>query len=200
VSALKKNPKADAEHLNALAARTSDPAVKDAIESAAWNLDGVTGDETARRRATLEQLANSHRILHDGGNAAGAEKVAQVIAGYGGKLHGPAVGETVEGNGRYYDMPAGSFTGDKLTVKRQPVVHTDAQGREFVASKGELTSGTAAATGVDTGTAGGNTTPTQGGSAMNANAGGGAPPNSLTISLTWATGTLGGTNYQESIG
>jgi hypothetical protein len=28
----------------------------------------------------------------------------------------------------------------------------------------------------------------------------GAPPNSLTISLTWATGTLGGTNYQESIG
>jgi len=28
----------------------------------------------------------------------------------------------------------------------------------------------------------------------------GAPPSDLTISLTWATGTLGGTNYQESIG
>jgi hypothetical protein len=28
----------------------------------------------------------------------------------------------------------------------------------------------------------------------------GAPPSTLTISLTWSTGTLGGTNYQESIG
>ncbi len=28
----------------------------------------------------------------------------------------------------------------------------------------------------------------------------GAPPSTLTISLTWAVGTLGGTNYQESIG
>jgi len=176
VSALKRNPKADAEHLNALAARTSDPAVKDAIESAAWNLDGVTGDETARRRATLEQLAASHRALHDGGNAAGAEAVADVVRQYGGKLHGPAVGQPAAGDGRYYEMPAGTFTGDNLTVKRQPVVHTDARGREFVASKGELASGSAAATGVDTGTAGGNTTPTQGGSAMNGNAGGGEPP------------------------
>jgi hypothetical protein len=155
VSALKKNPKADAEHLNALAARTSDPAVKDAIESAAWNLDGVTGDETARRRATLEQLAASHRTLHDGGNAAGAEAVADVVRQYGGKLHGPAVGQPAAGDGRYYEMPAGTFTGDNLTVKRQPVVHTDARGREFVAGKGELASGSAAATGVDTGTAGG---------------------------------------------
>ena len=35
----------------------------------------------------------------------------------------------------------------------------------------------------------------------NADAGGqGAIPTSLKISLTWSVGTLGGTNYQESIG
>ena len=143
VADLEDDPGADKRALDALAAAAPTQDDRDAIETAAWNVPGAARDHAPqdRRVRTVERLAAAWRDTP-------GEYVLAAIVHFGGALHGPPPGETVPFDGRYHESDGPAFTGDAVTVVRQPVVlaveHPAGPGRraragEHVALRGKVT-------------------------------------------------------------
>ncbi len=163
--ALARDPGADRRTLAALAAQHApDSKARDYLETAAHNLHQDDSDVPAidRRRDTVKQLAETQRAAHNAGDAETAAHVAAALKHFGAEPHGPQPGKPTAFDGRYHESDHPAFTGDKVTVTRQPVVLPGAGGggRDYVASKGKVApvSNSGKST-LDKSTVVGNTTP-----------------------------------------
>ncbi len=139
VSALKKNPNADKEHLDKITEAAPNAEIKDAIETAAYNIPGPKRDmePQERRNKTLDRLAAVWRDVLDLGQEETADYVLKVLEEFGASGSGPDPGSSVAYDGLLYGSPDGggvhgAFTGDPVTVVRRPIVGPDG----YVAVKG----------------------------------------------------------------
>lgn len=157
VNALKKNPKADIEHLAALQKQHAEGSPEwESLDMARDNvshadrrdnsvLSALHGGDAqhGKRHFVLERLASAAAASEP----KGAKAATDAITSLGGQLDGPAPGATVPHDASKYDGPEGAFTGDAVKVVRQPVTYN---GALVYRGKVEPVSGTTAATNVDT--------------------------------------------------